>query len=164
MNTFGWAARLKYAAVAALAGWLVGWLVSFPFELPLAWRYVDAHASQLPAALLKGSLIWAAFSFFIAMAGFIPLVLPAVLLIPPRFIVRWRGLLIPAAPVIALLAIYNRMGLLHKYEFHHPEAMRAFFFTAPNFFVMAFALGVTWIYVRLARRRLSQVRAKSNSN
>jgi hypothetical protein len=164
MNTFGWPARLKYAALAAVAGWLAGWLVSFPFEIPLAWRYVDAHASQLPAVLLKGSLIWAAFSLFIAMAGFIPLVLPAALLVPPRSIVRWHSVLIPAAPLIALIAIYNRMGLLHRYEFRHPEAIRAFFFTAPNFFVMAFALGVTWAYVLLARRRLSQVRANSNSN
>jgi hypothetical protein len=58
------------------------------------------------------------------------------------------------APLAALLAIYERMGLLHLYRFRHPEAIRAFFFSAPNFFVISFALVVVWLYSALARRRL----------
>jgi hypothetical protein len=154
MNTFGWKTRLKYGLLAAGAGWLAGWAISFPFELSLAWRYVDGNARQLPVSLAKGLVVWAGFSLFMAMAGFTPLVLPAALLIPPRWIVRWRYILIPAAPLAAFIAIYHRMGLLHVYYFRHTRALRAFFFTAPNFFVVTFALVVVWVYVELARRGL----------
>jgi low affinity Fe/Cu permease len=46
------------------------------------------------------------------------------------------------------------MGLLHVYKFQHPWEISAFFFTAPNFFVVTFALVVVWVYVVLAKRRL----------
>src|ERR1700733_3643389 len=115
MNTFGWRLRLKYAMVAGGVGWLGGWVVSFPFELSLAWRYVDGDARRLPQAMAEGMVVWGGFSLFMGMAGFLPLMLPVFLLIPPRWIVRWRGLLIVGAPLAALLAIYARMGLLHVY-------------------------------------------------
>jgi hypothetical protein len=89
-----------------------------------------------------------------AAAGFTPLVLPAVLVVPPRWIVRWRVLLIPAAGLAAILSVNRRMGLLNIYHFRHPRAIREFFFSAPNFFVIAFALVVVWVYSVLARRRL----------
>lgn len=155
MNTFGWRLRLKYALVAGGLGWLVGWLISFPFELTLAWRYVDGDALRLPHAIGEGLVVWGGFSLFMGMAGFVPLMLPFFLLIPPRWIVRWRVLLIVGAPVAALLAIYERMGLLNIYGFRHPEAARAFFFTAPDFFAISFALAVVWVYSALARRQLA---------
>jgi hypothetical protein len=155
MNTFGWRTRLKYAMVAGGLGWLVGWLVSFPFELSLAWRYVDGDARRLPHAVAEGLVVWGGFSLFMGISGFVPLMLPSFLLIPPRWIVRWRGLLIPGAALAGFLAIYGRMGLLHIYRLRHPEAGRAFFFTAPNFFVITFALMVVWLYSALARRRLA---------
>jgi hypothetical protein len=155
MNTFGWRLRLKYAMVAGGGGWLVGWLVSFPFELSLAWRYVDGDARRLPQAVAEGLVVWGGFSLFMGMAGFFALMLPCFLLIPPRWIVRWRGLLIPTAALAGFVAIYERMGLLHLYYLRHPEAVRAFFFTAPNFFVISFAPVVVWLYSALARRRLA---------
>jgi hypothetical protein len=161
MNTFGWKTRLKYGLLAAGAGWLAGWAISFPFELSLAWRYVDGNSRQLPGSLAKGLVVWAGFSLFMAVAGFVPLVLPAVLLIPPRWIVRWRYILIPAAPLAAFTAIYHRMGLLHVYYFRHTRALRTFFFTAPNFFVVTFALVVVWVYAELARRGLQSSSAGS---
>jgi hypothetical protein len=154
MNTFGWRLRLKYAMVAGGLGWLVGWLVSFPFELSLAWRYVDGDARRLPHVVGEGLVVWGGFSLFMAIAGFVPLMLPCLLLIPPRWILRWRGLLIPGAALAGFLAIYERMGLLHLYRLRHPEAVRAFFFSAPNFFVISFALVVVWLYSALAKRRL----------
>ena len=152
--TFGWRLRLKYAMVAGGLGWLVGWLVSFPFELSLAWRYVDGDAHRLPLAVAEGLAVWAGFSLFMAMAGFIPMILPCFLLIPPGWIVRWRGLLIPAAAPAGFLAIAERMGLLHLYRLRYPAAIRQFFFSAPNFFVISFALVVVWRYSALAKRRL----------
>ena len=154
MITFGWPIRLKYGALAAAAGWLAGWVITFPFELSLALRYVDGHTRQLPGSLAEGMMVWAAFSFFMAMAGFLPLVLPLVLLVPPSWIVRWRWIAIPAAPLAAIVAIDYRMGLLHVYYLHDRRAMHSFFFSAPNFFVITFALVVVWVYVALAKRRL----------
>ena len=155
MTTFAWPTRLKYGALAALAGWLAGWLVSLPFEFAVAWRYVDGHANQLPGALAKGLVVWAAFSLFMAMAGFVPLGLLLLLFLPPRWIVRWRGILIPGVTLAAILAINQRMGLLNYYHVRHPRAVLGFFVTAPNFFVVAFALVSIWVYVLLVRRRLS---------
>ena len=114
MTTFGWLTRLKYGVLAAVAGWLAGWVVSFPFELSLAWRYVDRNARQLPESFAEGLVVWAGFSLFMAMAGFVPLMLPPVLLIPPGWIVRWRRILIPLAPLAAMAAIYERIGVLRR--------------------------------------------------
>jgi len=153
-KTFGWATRLKCGLLAAAIAWFVGWLVSFPFELDLAWRYVDGNARLLPEALVKGLAVWGGFSLFMGAAGFTLLVLPAVLVIPPRWIVRRRAVLIPAAGLAAILSVNRRMGLLNMYYFRHPHALRAFFFSAPNFFVITFALMVVWVYAVLAQRRL----------
>jgi hypothetical protein len=153
--TFAWTVRLKYGVLAGLAGWLAGWLISLPFELSVAWRYVDGHAGQLPISLAKGMVVWGAFNFFMAIIGFVPLVLPLFLIISPRWIVRWRGFLIPGVTLAAILAIYYRMGLLSFYYFRHPHNIFAFFFTATNFFVIAFALVMMCVYVVLAKRRLS---------
>jgi hypothetical protein len=154
MKRFGWLTRLKYGFLAALVGWWTAWAVCFPFELALAWRYVDGNARQLPVTLAKGLVVWAAFSLFMAMAGFLPLLLPSLLLLSPGWIVRRRRILIPVAPLVALLAIYHRMGLLHAYYFRHPRDLGTFFLTATNFFVITFALVTVWVYVALAKRRL----------
>jgi hypothetical protein len=158
-KTFGWATRLKFGLLAAAVAWFVGWIISFPFELSLAWRYVDGKPSLLPEALVKGSVVWGGFSLFMAAAGFTPLVLPAVLVVPPRWIVRWRAVLIPAAGLAAILSVNRRMGLLNIYYFHHRRAIWAFFFSAPNFFVVTFAMVVVWVYAVLAQRRLRSVDA-----
>jgi hypothetical protein len=156
-KTFGWATRLKCGLAAAGVAWLAGWIISFPFELSLAWRYVDGNARLLPEALAKGLVVWGGFSLFMAAAGFTPLVLPAVLFVPPRWVVRWRAFLIPAAGLAAILSVDRRMGLLQIYYFRHPRAIREFFFSAPNFFVVTFALVVVWVYTVLAQRRLRLV-------
>jgi hypothetical protein len=154
MTTFGWPTRLKYGLMAAAAGWLAAWAACFPFELSLAWRYVDGNASELPGGLVKGLVVWGGFSFFMAAAGFLPLMLPLLLLVSPGWIVRFHRILIPAAPLVALLALYHRMGFLHAYYYRHPREVSTFFFTAPNFFVITFALVAVWVYVALAKRRL----------
>ena len=156
---FGWRTRLKYAMVAGGVGWVVGCLVSFPLELSLAWRYVDGDARRLPLAVAEGLVVWGGFTLFMGMAGFLPLILPCLLLIPPPWIVRWRRLLIPGAALAAYLLFDERMGLLHVYRLRHPEAIRAVFFSAPNFFVISFALVVVWLYSALARRRLSSAKS-----
>jgi hypothetical protein len=153
-KTFGWATRLKFGLIAAAVAWFVGWIISFPFELSLAWRYVDGNVRLLPEAVVKGLTVWGGFSLFMAAAGFTPLVLPAVLVVPPRWIVRRRAFLIPAAGVAAILSFSRRMGLLDSYHLHHPHAIEEVFFGAPSFFVITFALVVVWVYSVLAQRRL----------
>jgi hypothetical protein len=160
-KTFGWATRLKCGLLAAAVAWFAGWIVSFPFEFSLAWRYVDGNARLLPEVLVKGAVVWGGFTLFMAAAGFTPLVLPAVLLVPPHWVVRWRAILIPAAGLAAILSVDRRMGFLQIYYFHHPHAIQAFFFTAPNFFVVTFALVVVWMYAVLAQRRLRSADSES---
>jgi hypothetical protein len=76
-------------------------------------------------------------------------------------VVRWRFILIPAAGLAAMLSVNERMGFLQIYYFRHPHALRAFFFSAPNFFVITFALVVVWAYAVLAQRRLRSADAES---
>ncbi len=153
--TFAWTARLKYGVLAGLTGWLAGWLMTIPFVLRLAWRYVDAHAGLMPEAVAKGMVVWGAFSLFMAMSGFVPLVLPLLLLVSPRWIVRRRRFLIPGVTLAALVAIYYRMGLLNSYNFRYPRGIFHFFISATNLFIITFALVMMWVYVALAKRRLS---------
>jgi hypothetical protein len=153
--TFAWPTRLKYGVLAGLAGWLAGWLLTIPFELSLAWRYVDAHAGRLPGSLAKGLVVWGAFSLFIASVGFVPLALPLLLCVSPRWIVRRRRFLIPGVTLAAVLALDYRMGLLNAYHFRNPLSFYYFFIGAPNLFIVTFAPVMTWAYTVLAKRRLS---------
>ena len=153
--TFAWTLRLKYGVLAGLAGWLAGWLMTMPFVLRLAWRYVDANASQMPEAVAKGMVVWGSFSLFMAMSGFVPLVLPLFLLVSPRWIVRRRRFLIPGVTLAALLALYYRMGLLTSYNFRYRGGLYHFFISAVNLFIITFALVMICVYVGLAKRRLS---------
>ncbi len=159
-KNFGWLVRLRYGLLAALIGWVAGWAVCFPFELIIARRYVLSYGAPLLVTLAKGLLVWAGFSGFMAAAGFVPIMLPWLVLISPRWLVRWRRLLIVATPLLAAAAIYRRMGMLHLYFLHHTEAVRSFFFTAPNIFVVTFALVVVWVYTTLAERRLAADRPR----
>jgi hypothetical protein len=87
-------------------------------------------------------------------AGFVPLVL-LLLLISPRWIVHRSRFLLPGVTLAAILAFYARMGLLRSYHFRHLQTILVFFFTAPKFFAIIFSLVMMWVYVVLARRRLS---------
>jgi hypothetical protein len=137
-----------------LAGWIAGWLAGWPFEFSTAWRYVDGRAALLPEVLTKGLGVWLAFSLFMSVLGFVPFVLPLLLLVSPGWIVRWRWVLIPLAPLLAMIAIARRMGFIHSWVLDQPESYTAFFFTAPNFFTIGFGLGAICTYVWLAKRRL----------
>ena len=151
---FPWYLRLRYGALAALAGWLSGWLATFPFELSTALRYVDGHLRQLPFALAEGMLVWAAFSLFMAVAGFLPVVLPLVLFVPPRWTVRHRIGLVLLAGLGAVLAMDARMHVLSLYYLHHRVVLQDIFFSAANFFVVTFAVVVAWVYSALVKRHL----------
>jgi hypothetical protein len=153
--TFTWRTRLKYAVLAFLAGWLAGWLVTIPFVVRMAWRYVDAHISLLPNSIVEGFFVWGGFSFVISMAGFVALALPLLLCVPPRWIVRWRSLLIPLVTLVAILLFFYRMGLLSGYYFVHPQILYYMFISAPNVYLIVFAPVMMWVYTVLAKRRLS---------
>ncbi len=152
--TFGWATRLKFGLIAAAVAWFVGWIVSFPFELSLAWRYVDGNASRLPEVVVEGidglgrlqpvhGRGWIHAPGAAGGPGGITALDRALASLP-----------VPAAGLAAILSVNRRMGLLNMYHFRHPHAIREFFFSAPNFFVITFALVVVWVYSVLAQRRL----------
>ena len=153
--TFAWRTRLKYAMLAFLAGWLAGWLATTPFVVTMAWRYVDAHASELPNSLAKGLVVWGAFSFSMAIAGFVPLGLPLLLCVSPRWIVRRRGFLLPGVTLAAILIFYHRMGLLNGYYLARPHILYAMFISAPNVYLLVFVPVMMWVYIVLAKRRLA---------
>ncbi len=129
--------------------------MTVPFVVSMAWRYVDAHASQLPNTVAEGLVIWGAFSLSMSMAGFAVLALPLLLCVSPRWIVRWRSLLIPLVTLVAILLFFYRMGLLSGYYFLHPRILYDMFISAPNVYLIVFAPVMMWVYTVLAKRRLS---------
>ena len=151
---FRWTVRLKYVALAGSSGWIAGWLACFPFVVFQAWRYVDAQASKMLVVVAKGMVVWGAFSLFMAIEWFVQVML-VFLLLSPRGIVRRRAFLLTGVAMASSPAFYWRMGLLQFYHLRHPYIILDFFFTAPIFFAIIFALSMTWTYVALASRRLS---------
>ena len=135
-KTFGWPTRLKYGLLAA-GGSLVGGLdrSAFPLSFLLPGAMWMATPASCPNPWPKDWWCGAASACSWRWQDSCPWCCRAVLLVPPRWIVRWRVFLIPAAPLAAILSVYRRMGLLNVYHFRHPRRFRAFFFTAPNFFV-----------------------------
>jgi hypothetical protein len=156
MRPFGWHVRLWYAVLAGLAGWLAGFLLTVPFEIFLAWRYVDGKVSKLPWTLAEGLVVWAAFTGFMAFAAWAPLVLPIVLLTPPRWAVRGQKLLVPAAGAAGLLAIGLRLQLFVRENFADFLTFWHVFFTSQLVFAIAFAMMLTAVYCALARVRLGE--------
>jgi hypothetical protein len=154
MRGLGWAVRLRYAMLAGLAGWLAGVAVTVPFEIGVAARYLSGQAGSLLRTLAEGLAIWSAFAFFMALVAWLLLVLPVALLVPPRWIVSWRHVLVPLSPVAAALAMGLRLHIFEQRNLKSSEAFLNVFWIAPNVFGMTFALFLTMVYVLLAARRL----------
>jgi hypothetical protein len=154
MKRLGWSTRLLYATVAGFAGWIAGFLLTTPFEISEAWRYVDGQSRRMAWTLAEGLAIWAAFTLFMAVAGWLLLVWPVVLVVSPRWVVRWRGIVIPASGAAAVLAIGVRLHLFIGENFVDLPAFEQRFFTPQVIFALVFALALTATYCMLARRRL----------
>ncbi|HEV2274524.1 MAG TPA: hypothetical protein VGR96_10180 [Acidobacteriaceae bacterium] len=156
MRPFSWLSRLKYAALAGVAGWLAGVALTIPFEYGVAQRYVNGNAGEIPRVLAEGLLVWSAFTFFIAFVAWVPLVLPVLLLVPPAWLVRWRRLLVPCSVLVAGFAMGVRLNLFQHKNFVSEKAFLYAFGTAPYTFSLAFALVLAVVYVKMAARRLAR--------
>ncbi len=154
MKALGWQTRLLYAVLAGLAGWIAGIVVTIPFEIRVAWRYVNGNTGQMPVVFLKGMVVWSCFALLMAAVAWLPMAVPVALLVPPQWIVRWSRIAIPASG----LAAVGLMG--HRLRFFQPENFTSFavayrvFWTAPDVFAVTFACFLTGVYAILARRRL----------
>lgn len=154
MKEPGWLARLQCGARALAAGWLAGVVATIPFEAEVARQYVNGNLHMLPRVLAEGMLVWTVFTLFMALAAWVPFVLPLVLLISPRHILRWRHFLVPVSPLLTVLAMSKRLNLLHAINFRSFAAFSAVYFTAPVIFAAIFALSMTASYMRLMDTRL----------
>ncbi len=155
MKSFGWQTRLLYAALAGLAGWLAGIVLTIPFEAGVAWRYVNGHSRELPLVFVEGMVVWSCFTLLMASLAWLPLVVPVALLIPPRWIVRWRRILIPLSGVAGIYAIGHRLLLFRAESFTSFDVAYRLFWTSPNLFAVVFACVLTYVYAKLAQRNLS---------
>ena len=155
MKAFGWQTRLLYALRAGLAGWIAGIMLTIPFEVGVAWRYVNGHTRELPLVLMKGMGVWSCFTLVMAGMAWLPLAVPVALLVPPGWIVRWRRILVPASGVAAIYAIGTRLLLFRADNFTSFDAAYRVFWTSPNVFAVVFACVLTGVYAMLARRRLA---------
>ena len=76
------------------------------------------------------------------------------LLVPPRWIVRWRVIVIPFAVGVAFLSLGWRLHLFAWDQYTDSRAALDAFITAPNIFAWTFALILASVYIVLAARRL----------
>ena len=78
----GDAAEIRIAGCRGQLGLPVG-SSAFPLSFRSPGAMWTGTPASCPKSLAKGLVVWGGFSFFMAVAGFTPLVLPAVLLVPP---------------------------------------------------------------------------------
>lgn len=161
MKGFGWWVRVRNAFLAGLVGWLAGVLASIPFEVGVASRYIAGQSDSLIGALAGGMLVWSGFALFMASIAWVLLVLPVALFVPPRWIVRWRYILVPGSVPAAAIAYGVRMHIFERENFSSVNAFLNVFWTAPNVFAMVFAPVLTATYLLLAKRRAKQLRPSS---
>ena len=154
MMPYGWRSRLRDAALAGLAGWIAGFIVTIPFEVAQAMRYASGYPHHLLKILAEGFLVWAVFTLFMGLVGWLPLAVPVALLVPPRWIVRWRAIVIPLAVAVAFLSLGWRLHLFVWDQYIDGRAVLDAFITAPNLFAWTFAFFLPLIYILLAARRL----------
>lgn len=154
MKSFGWPLRARLAGIAGLSAWLAGFLATIPFEAAVAWRYVNGRIALLPWTLAEGLTVWAAFTFLMAVAAWIPIVLPIALLLPPAWIVRARLIFIPGSVAASFLALAFRLHLFQRENFVSLAVFLDMFVSAEMTFVCIFGLVLAVVYTTLAARRI----------
>jgi hypothetical protein len=138
-----------------LAGWLAGIAATIPFELGVTQRYVDGNTGSLAGTFVEGMLVWSGFTFLLALAAWIPLVLPIVLLVPPRWLLKSRWFLVPGSAVLAVWAMARRLQILHATSFVDWATFEEYFIIAPIIFAVVFAAIMTAVYLKLVAGKLS---------
>ena len=144
--------------------WLVGLVLSFPFELSLSPGAMWMETAGLCRCAGRRAGGVGRLQPFHGHGRISAPGSAGVPAYPAALDVRWRGLLIPAAIHGRPPCYLPAHGVVAYLSFSSSASHPAFFFTAPNFFVITFALVVVWVYRLLAGRRLRQLGPNVNVN
>ncbi len=162
METITRARRVGYAALSGLAGWGVAVLCCTPVLLITAVRNSEGQPRLFVQTLFYGVLAWAGWTFLLALAAWIFVALPVVLLIRPALLVRQRRVILVCATAFALWLAASRPTMfcdptgetfLHKFGEIIPYAA----------FAVAYTVTTAWTYIAMSKRRLETDASESLS-
>lgn len=145
--------RLRYAAISGLLGWLAAQMVCLPINLIIAVRDTEGQARLFVETLGYGLLVWALWTLWLALIGWMVVALPLVMTIRPCLLVRLRGRLLLGSIALAAAVVE-----IHWKDFRDAGArsiLQRYALMLPYFcFVVSFALVTAATYIGLSKRRL----------
>lgn len=156
MQTITRARRVAYAALSGIAGWATAVAFCSPVLLITAVRNSEGQPRLFVQTLFYGVLAWAGWTFLLALAAWIFVALPLVLLIRPDLLVRRRRLILACAIAFSLWLAARRPAMfrdptgetfLHKFGEIIPYAI----------FAVAYTGTTAWTYIAFSKRRLEAV-------
>ena len=118
----GFSRKIRLAAAAGLAGWFAGYLLSMPAQVLVGWRDTAGALRPFALTLTEGLTVWAGWTLLLTGAAWCLIVVPCVLLLPPRLLIRFRLRVVLAAFLTAIVLVLWRM-----YWFRDPGASRLAF-------------------------------------
>lgn len=143
--------RLRLSGAALVLGWLAGLIATAPFQVLVAERNSEGVAPLFCQLLLLGMAVWAVWSFFFALLGWLFAAVPLAVLIRPAWLVRHSKWLVAASGLAALAApsvkfqVWKAL-LPHEHIDKLNYRLYAVFFTA-------YAVVMSAVYIRLLWQR-----------
>jgi len=145
--------RVGYAALSGLSGWFVGQIACLPINLIIAVRDTEGQTRLFVQTLCYGLLAWGAWTFLLALAAWVLVVLPLVMTLRPCLLVRLR-MVVPIAATLGALSLAatrptmfrdaSAVSFFHRFSEAIPY----------GFLAISFTLVTAWMYILLCKRRL----------
>ena len=147
--------RVGYAALSGLSGWFGGQIACLPINLIIAVRDTEGQTRLFVQTLFYGLLAWGAWTFLLALAAWVLVVLPLVMTLRPCLLVRMRMVV----PIVATLGALS-LAATRPTMFRDASAVSFFHRFAEaipyGFFAISFTLVTAWMYILLCKRRLER--------
>ena len=145
--------RVSYAALSGLSGWFVGQIACLPINLIIAVRDTEGQTRLFVQTLCYGLLAWGAWTFLLALAAWVLVVLPLVMTLRPCLLVRMR-MVVPIVATVGALSLAatrptmfrdaSAVSFFHRFAEAIPYGL----------FAISFTLVTAWMYILLCKRRL----------
>jgi len=152
-NTISRGRRVRYAAQSGLIGWLISQLFCLPFNLITAVRDTEGHARLFVQTLGYGLVAWAGWTLWLALIGWLVVVLPLVMTIRPCLLVRLRRRILLVAMLVAAAVIASQW---HAFlDMAGVSVWQRFAVMLPYAcFGLTFSVVTAAVYIQMSKRRL----------
>ena len=150
MTLTGLAVRVRASILAMLAGWLTAFLATMPMQV---FQIVQNNLGGLRSllwSLAAGMYVWLIWTLIIAAGGWLLGCVPAVLVIPEKWLLRRRRWVLAASAIMACAAV---MTLTRTWRFFSPDyTFHPWLFSLYTLLLLVFAVVTAAAYLRLIGR------------